>query len=48
MHGGRTAPGCPGLYFLGLSEQLAGLLRVIGREADAVARAVAQSGQKSG
>ena len=41
VHGPETFPGLPGLYFVGISVQLAGLLREIGREARAVGQAVA-------
>ena len=41
VHGERTAPGCPDLYFVGITEHLAGLLRLVGKQAEAVARAVA-------
>jgi putative flavoprotein involved in K+ transport len=37
-HGANTVDGAPGLYFVGISVQLAGLLREIGREAEDVAR----------
>jgi putative flavoprotein involved in K+ transport len=42
--GARTVPGCDGLYFVGISVQLSGLLREIGREARAVAEALADLG----
>ena len=42
-HGSRTVPGCPDLYFIGITEHLAGLLRLVGKQAAAVARAVATS-----
>ena len=48
VHGGRTAPGCSDLYFIGITEHLAGLLRLVGKQAPDVARAIARSGQKSG
>jgi putative flavoprotein involved in K+ transport len=37
VHGARTLPAAPGLYFVGITVELAGLLREIGREARAVA-----------
>ncbi len=40
VHGAETLPELPGLYFVGITIQLAGLLREIGREAATVARAV--------
>jgi hypothetical protein len=46
VRGGRTAVGCPDLYFIGIGEHVAGLLRFISKQAPAVARAVAASGQK--
>jgi len=39
-HGAGTLPQAPGLYFVGIAVELAGLLREIGLEARAVARAV--------
>lgn len=41
VHGPETLPQLPGLYFVGISIQLAGLLREIGLEAQAVGRAIA-------
>ncbi len=41
VHGARTASGLPGLHFVGITVELAGLLRQIGREARAVGRALA-------
>lgn len=41
LRGGATVPGAPGLYFAGISVQLTGLLREAGREARAIAAAVA-------
>jgi len=41
--GASTLPEAPGLYFVGISLELAGLLREIGREARAVADAVVQA-----
>ncbi len=41
VHGAATLPGLPGLYFVGITIELAGLLREIGLEARAVGRAVA-------
>ena len=43
VHGGATLPRLPGLFVVGVSVELAGLLREIGREARAVARALAES-----
>jgi putative flavoprotein involved in K+ transport len=40
VHGARTMTGAPGIYFVGISVQLAGLLREIGREARDVARSI--------
>jgi putative flavoprotein involved in K+ transport len=37
VHGASTLPEAPGLYFVGITIELAGLLREIGREARAVA-----------
>jgi len=42
VHGPRTLPQAPGLYFVGITVELAGLLREIGMEARAVGRALAQ------
>lgn len=42
VHGIGTLPQAPGLYFVGVDVQLAGLLREIGLQASAVARAVAR------
>ena len=39
--GAETLPTAPGLYFAGISVQLAGLLREIGIEAKAIGDAVA-------
>ena len=47
VHGGRTAPGCPDLYFVGIGEHLAGLLRFVGKQAPAVALAIAVGQQSS-
>ena len=41
VHGPATLPDLPGLYFVGITVELSGLLREIGREAQAVGRAVA-------
>jgi putative flavoprotein involved in K+ transport len=41
VHGAGTLPELPGLYFVGVTVELAGLLREIGLEAQAVGRAVA-------
>lgn len=43
VHGGATLPHLPGLFVVGVSVELAGLLREIGREARAVARVLAES-----
>jgi cation diffusion facilitator CzcD-associated flavoprotein CzcO len=40
VHGARTLPAAPDLYFVGLSIELSGLLREIGREAERVARRI--------
>jgi hypothetical protein len=48
VQGGATMPGCPDLYFVGMREQLAGLLRVIGKEARAVAKAIGRSVPRPG
>jgi putative flavoprotein involved in K+ transport len=45
VHGAHTVEGAPGLYFVGISVQLAGLLREIGREAQDVARSISELGQ---
>jgi putative flavoprotein involved in K+ transport len=37
VHGAKTLPHAPGLYFVGIEVQLAGLIREIAREARAVA-----------
>lgn len=42
-HGARTAPGAPGLHFVGIEVQLAGLLREIGLEARSVGQVLAAS-----
>ena len=42
VHGGRTLPHAPGLYFVGISVELAGLLREIAHEAGAVSRAISE------
>ena len=41
-HGARTVPGAPDLYFVGLTVELSGLLREIGREAKQVARRIGE------
>jgi putative flavoprotein involved in K+ transport len=41
LHGARTLPQAPGLYFAAITVQLAGLLREIGIEAKAIGSAVA-------
>ena len=43
VHGPETLPELPGLYFVGITVQLAGLLREIGREARAVGEVVARA-----
>ena len=40
VHGARTLPHAPGLYFVGIEVQLAGLIREIAREARAVGQAI--------
>jgi cation diffusion facilitator CzcD-associated flavoprotein CzcO len=40
VHGPATLPELPGLYFVGITVELSGLLREIGREAQAVGRAI--------
>jgi len=42
VHGARTLPLAPGLYFAGITVQLAGLLREIGIEASAIGAAIAR------
>ncbi len=42
VHGASTPPHLPGLYFVGVTVELAGLLREIGLEARAVGRALAE------
>jgi len=42
VHGARTLPHAPGLYFVGISVELAGLLREIAHEAGAVSRAISE------
>jgi putative flavoprotein involved in K+ transport len=44
VHGVRTRPQAPGLYFVGIAVELGGLLREITREARAVGRALAEPG----
>ena len=46
-HGVQTVPGCDGLYFVGITVELSGLLREIGREAHAVGRAMAARAELS-
>jgi hypothetical protein len=41
VHGARTLPQAPDLYFVGITLELAGLLREIGLEAQRVGRALA-------
>jgi putative flavoprotein involved in K+ transport len=48
VHGARTLPSAPDLYFAGITVQLAGLLREIGFEAKAIGDAVARAGLASG
>jgi putative flavoprotein involved in K+ transport len=43
VHGPETLPEAPGLYFVGISIELSGLLREIGREARAVGRSVGRA-----
>ena len=40
VHGARTLPYAPGLYFVGIKVELAGLIREIARESQAVGRAI--------
>ena len=40
VHGARTLPHAPGLYFVGIKVELAGLIREIARESQAVGRAI--------
>jgi putative flavoprotein involved in K+ transport len=42
VHGPEALPELPGLYFVGISVELSGLLREIGREARAVGQAIAR------
>jgi hypothetical protein len=42
VHGARTWPEAPGLYFVGISVVLAGLIREVAREATDVARSLTQ------
>jgi cation diffusion facilitator CzcD-associated flavoprotein CzcO len=44
VHGAATAPGLPGLHFVGVTVELSGLLFEIGREARAVGRALTTPG----
>ena len=37
-----TAPQAPGLYFIGFTNPISGILREIGRDAKRIARVVAQ------
>ena len=41
VHGARTLPSAPGLYFAGIEVLLAGLLREIGIEAKAIGESIA-------
>jgi putative flavoprotein involved in K+ transport len=43
VHGADAIPELPGLYFVGISIELSGLLREIGREARAVGRVIAEA-----
>ena len=43
VHGSETHPAAPGLYFVGISVELGGLLRRLGREARDAARAIAEA-----
>jgi putative flavoprotein involved in K+ transport len=47
-HGDRTLPQAPGLYFVGISVVLAGLLREVAREATEVARSIIRQERVSG
>ena len=40
LHGARTLPQAPGLYFVGITVELAGLIRTIGLEARAVGQTI--------
>ena len=48
IHGARTLPEAPGLYFVGISVVLAGLLREVAREATEVARSIVRRERVSG
>ncbi|MEV6547515.1 NAD(P)/FAD-dependent oxidoreductase [Streptomyces sp. NPDC051597] len=43
VHGGRSAPGAPGLYFTGFTNPISGMLRELGIDAGRIAKAVARS-----
>ncbi|WP_415950030.1 flavin-containing monooxygenase [Streptomyces sp. KLOTTS4A1] len=42
VHGARTSPSAPGLYFNGYTNPISGMLREIARDAERIARAVAR------
>ncbi|MEU4349137.1 NAD(P)/FAD-dependent oxidoreductase [Streptomyces sp. NPDC023838] len=43
VHGGRTAPTAPGLYFTGFTNPISGMLRELAIDAEKIAKAVARS-----
>ncbi|MEU1076897.1 MULTISPECIES: NAD(P)/FAD-dependent oxidoreductase [unclassified Streptomyces] len=43
VHGGRAAPGAPGLHFTGFTNPISGMLRELGIDAGRIAKAVARS-----
>ncbi|MFI1013461.1 flavin-containing monooxygenase [Streptomyces sp. NPDC020965] len=45
-HGGRTAPGAPGLYFTGFTNPISGMLRELARDAHRIAKALARAEAK--
>ncbi|CAM5672066.1 flavin-containing monooxygenase [Streptomyces fumanus] len=45
VHGPRTAPGAPGLYFTGFTNPISGMLRELARDAPRIAGAVARWGR---
>lgn len=44
VHGGRTHPDAPGLYFTGFTNPISGMLRELGIDAGKIARAAARQG----
>jgi hypothetical protein len=44
VHGARTAPGAPGLYFTGYTNPISGMFRELAIDARRIARAVARGG----